>query len=275
MTGSKGRGDIATCIYKVGKASTKQWYTHKPYRILNAIILKQLGCLTKSSTYVLAMYFLRMDLANWVSQPMIHVSQQTIQFCLKYIWQYFTTVVRSMHTSVSNLLIGEQNVCLLWNSDLIFLWGSILSLCSRQETEGSGVSCPRGEMSILAFVTAQLFEFNADMALVRVDGLSHTTICPCQGTQETGWICYHRLAATYPTTSAEATRFSKDALMWYPFPFHVTTSKKMFGQGPVLPMTSDQMKAMPVFSEQCHRKCGARKKQVQSRFVTWCTKISM
>ena len=48
--------------------------------------------------------------------------------------------------------------------------------------------------------------------------------------------------------------------MWYPFPFHVTTSQKMFGQGPVLPMTSDQMEATPVFLEQCHKKCGARKK---------------
>ena len=55
-------------------------------------------------------------------------------------------------------------------------------------------------MSILALVSAYLLEPNADMALVRVDGLSHTIICPCQWTQETGQICYHRLAATFPTT---------------------------------------------------------------------------
>ena len=48
--------------------------------------------------------------------------------------------------------------------------------------------------------------------------------------------------------------------MWYSFPFHVTTLQKMYGQGPVLPMTSDQMEATPVFLELCHRKCGARKK---------------
>ena len=48
--------------------------------------------------------------------------------------------------------------------------------------------------------------------------------------------------------------------MWYPFPFHVTTVQTIYGQGPVLPMTSDKMEAMPIFPEQCHRKCGARKR---------------
>ena len=113
-------------------------------------------------------------------------------------------------------------------------------------------------MSILALVSAYLLESNADMALVKVDGLSHTIICPCQWKQEIIWICYHRIAVTYPAKSAEVTRFSKDAPMWYSFPFHVTTLQKMYGQGPVLPMTSDQMEATPVFHEQCHRKCGAR-----------------
>ena len=104
-------------------------------------------------------------------------------------------------------------------------------------------------MSILALVSAYLLESNTDMALVRVDGLSHTVICPCQWTQETGWICYHRLAATYPAKSAEATRISKDDPMWYSFTFHVTALQMMYGLVPVLLMISDQMEATPVFPE--------------------------
>ena len=34
----------------------------------------------------------------------------------------------------------------------------------------------------------------------------------------------------------------------------------MYGPIPVLPTTSDQMEAKPVFPERCHRKRGARKK---------------
>ena len=34
----------------------------------------------------------------------------------------------------------------------------------------------------------------------------------------------------------------------------------MYGPVPVLPTTSDQMEAKPVIPQQCHRKCGARKK---------------
>ena len=50
--------------------------------------------LDKGTTYGKAMNYLRMDLANWLSQPMIHVSQQTIQVCLRYINKYLTSVVR-------------------------------------------------------------------------------------------------------------------------------------------------------------------------------------
>ena len=48
-----------------------------------------------------------------------------------------------------------------------------------------------GKMTILALVSATPLESNVDMVLVRVDGLSHTVICPCQWTKETGQICCH------------------------------------------------------------------------------------
>ena len=47
------------------------------------------------------------------------------------------------------------------------------------------------KMTILALVSATPLESNVDMVLVRVDGLSHTVICPCQWTKETGRICCH------------------------------------------------------------------------------------
>ena len=94
-------------------------------------------------------------------------------------------------------------------------------------------------MSILALVSSKPLESNNDMALVRVDGLSHTVICPCKWTQETGWICYHGLAAIYCTTPTWTKPISTDDPMWYSFPHHVTTLQKMYGPVPVLFMTSD------------------------------------
>ena len=100
----------------------------------------------------------------------------------------------------------------------------------------------------------------SDMVLVRVDGLSHTVICPFQWTKETGWICCHALAVIYGTTSAWTKIMSNDDPMWYTLLYHVTFLQKMYGPIPVLCTTSDQMEAKPVFPEQCHRKRGARKK---------------
>ena len=53
---------------------------------------------------------------------------------------------------------------------------------------------------------------------------------------------------------------SNDDPMWYSLPYHVTILQKMYGPIPVLPTTSDQMEAKPVFPERCHRKRGERKK---------------
>ena len=91
------------------------------------------------------------------------------------------------------------------------------------------------KMTILALVGAKPLESNVDMLLVSIDGLSHTDICPCQWTQETGRICYHGLAAIYRTTSAWIGQMSIDDLMWYSLPYHVTTLQNMYGPIPVLP----------------------------------------
>ena len=61
---------------------------------------------------------------------------------------------------------------------------------------------------------------------------------------------------------------SNDDPMWYSLPYHVTILQKMYGPIPVLPTTSDQMEAMPVFPEQCHRKCGARKRNKYTSELT-------
>ena len=121
------------------------------------------------------------------------------------------------------------------------------------------------KMSILALVSAKPLESNADMVLVRVDGLSHTVICLCQWTIENWQICYHGLAAIFCTASAWTRRMSTDDPIWYSFPYRVTTLQKMYLPDPVLPTTSDQMEAKPIFPEQCHRKCGARK---QNRYIS-------
>ena len=115
-------------------------------------------------------------------------------------------------------------------------------------------------MSILALVSSKALESNTDMVLVRVYGMSHTVICPCQLTSKTGQICFHGLAATYCTKSTWTKTMSTDDPMWYSFSYHVTTLQKMYGPVPVVSTTSDQMEAKPVFPEQCHRKQGAMKK---------------
>ena len=86
MTGIKGREDIA-CISKLGKARTNR-SMNKSYRISEPSILKHLGGLTKGTTFLLAMCFLRMDSDSLVSQPIMHVSQQTVKilFSLRDIW---------------------------------------------------------------------------------------------------------------------------------------------------------------------------------------------
>ena len=56
-------------------------------------------------------------------------------------------------------------------------------------------------MSTLGLVSAKPLESNADMVLVRIDGLLHTVICPCYWAQETGQICNHKLIVMYQTTS--------------------------------------------------------------------------
>ena len=56
-----------------GKGQDKNSSIHKPNRTFKAFTLKQLSGLTKGTTYLLAMYFLRTDSANLVSQPIMHV----------------------------------------------------------------------------------------------------------------------------------------------------------------------------------------------------------
>ena len=124
------------------------------------------------------------------------------------------------------------------------------------------------KMTILALVGAKPLESNVDMLLVSIDGLSHTVICPCQWTNETGQICYHGLAAIYHTTSAWTEQMSTHDPMWYSLPYRVTTLQKVYGPIPVLP-TTDRMDATLVFPERHHRKRGARKK---SRYKSDSTK---
>ena len=79
---------------------------------------------------------------------------------------------------------------------------------------------------------------------------------------------FPRLAAIYCTMLVWTRRMSTDNPMWYSLPYYVTTLQKMYGPIPVLPTTSDQMEAMPVFPEQCHRKCGARKRNKYTSELT-------
>ena len=51
----------------------------------------------------------------------------------------------------------------------------------------------KGIMTILALVGAKPLKSSIDMVLVSIDGLSHTVICPCHGTQDTGQLCCHDL----------------------------------------------------------------------------------
>jgi hypothetical protein len=94
------------------------------------------------------------------------------------------------------------------------------------------------KMTILTLVSATPLESNVDMVLVRVDGLSHTVICPCQWTKETGRVFFHACRAIYCMTSAWTKLMSNDDPMWYSLPYHVTTLQKMYVPIPELPTIS-------------------------------------
>ena len=58
-----------------------------PYRTSKPSILKQLSGLTKDTTSLLTMFSLRLDSDSLVSQPIMLVCYQTIQFFV--VWEYF------------------------------------------------------------------------------------------------------------------------------------------------------------------------------------------
>ena len=72
--------------------------------------MEQLSGLTKGTTLMLAMYFLRMDSASLVSQQIMHVSQQTMQFC-------FVAVLSEGQWAKFDFC-GEANACI--NQELDF-----------------------------------------------------------------------------------------------------------------------------------------------------------
>ena len=71
------------------------------------------------------------------------------------------------------------------------------------------------------------------------------------------------------------TRLSVDDPMWYSLLYHITTLQEIFGSIPVLCTTSDWMEVVSLLFGKNHRKCKARKEQVQISLDTWSTKESV
>ena len=80
MPGIEGRGDIAECIYQLGRPGQISSMS-APYRTSKPSILKQLSELTKGITFLLAICFLRMDSASFGVTTVMYVSQQAMIFC--------------------------------------------------------------------------------------------------------------------------------------------------------------------------------------------------
>ena len=162
----------------------------------------------------------------------------------------------------NNLPTGEPNAHFLRKSYQILHWDITLSLWSKQEVWRFKFKMSmRRKRPYLPWLVLRLFW--SPMLTWYYSEIWWTVIyshCLFQWTKETGRICCHALAVIYCTSSAWSNIKSNDDPMWYSLPFHVTTHQRMYGPIPVLPTTSHWMEANPVFSEQCHRKCRARKK---------------
>ena len=97
MTGIKGWGDVAACIYKMGRARTKQGYEHTlhDFQALNSEAAEWLD---KRYHLFASYFFLENKFRRFgvTTNNACESSNNAILFCLRDIWLYLTSVVRSM-----------------------------------------------------------------------------------------------------------------------------------------------------------------------------------
>ena len=195
-----------------------------PYWTSKPSILKQLSGLTKGTIFWLDTSSLRVDSDSLVLQP--------IQQCL-WVNKQCNFVLTEWHLAIFDFNC-EGNACIheQFPSQIAKCWSNVFRFCigkhtfSMEQTRKLKIQVQHvhwGEITNLVLVSAKPLESNIDMVLVRVDGLSHTVISPCQWTNKTGWICCYWLAAIYCSNSAWTKRMSTDDPIRWSLPQHVTT----------------------------------------------------
>jgi hypothetical protein len=164
-----------------------------PYETSNPSVLKQLSGLTKDTSSFLTTFSLRMDSDSLVSQTVMLVSHQQCNFVLSEqhlaIFDFCCEV-----NAYINQQFASRRAKWLRSKERISEFALGQHTISMEQAKRLKVQVQddhEEKMTILALVSAMPLESNVDMVLVRVDGLSHTVICPCQWTKETEWICFH------------------------------------------------------------------------------------
>ena len=98
MSGIKGWGDIATCIYKMGRARTKQEY-ECTLQDFQALHLEAAEWFDKRYHLFASYVFLENGFRQFgvTTNNACESLNNAILCCLRDIWLYLTSVVRSMH----------------------------------------------------------------------------------------------------------------------------------------------------------------------------------
>jgi hypothetical protein len=98
MSGIKRQRDIAACIYKMGRARTKQIY-ECALQDFQALHLQAAEWFDKRQHLFASYVFLEKGFRQFVvtSSNACESSNNAILCCVSNIWLYLTSVVRSMH----------------------------------------------------------------------------------------------------------------------------------------------------------------------------------
>ena len=101
---------MAACIYKIERARTKQEYECTLHDF-QALHLEAAEWFDKRHHLFASFVFLENGFRQFgvTTNNACESSNCSIFYCLRDIWLYLTSVVRSMHILINNLPLGEPN----------------------------------------------------------------------------------------------------------------------------------------------------------------------